>query len=244
MNNVQVFYHNMLLSFGEKPPFIMVGWGGGGITYYEYARDHPEMVHSLVFMDTYPVDIEFKAQFVLKNWTQTQLENEKRSEFARRKTLLDLINVIAVPFGLMPLFVPSSKLDYPQELRGEVGWYFLTDRTWIAQRHWIKFAENEDDVFNNYRIDQNIPINLLSTSLSDEQVRNITCIKNRKIDPDSDECLYEIKSNRYYTEEKKKLVNLTSAGGKIVRCMMDECDLGYWVDYPRYTVDRLLEIYT
>lgn len=40
------FYHNMITAFGEKGPFIFVGWGGGGEIVYAYALQHPEMVSS------------------------------------------------------------------------------------------------------------------------------------------------------------------------------------------------------
>lgn len=130
MNDLQVIYHNMITSFGEKPPFIAVGWGAGGETFYKYARDHPEMIHSIVFMDVYPIDIEFRTPYVLKNWTDQQYDDYKRKELASRNTLADLINVLAVPFGLMPIFLPRTEANPPNPVE-EIRWLFLSDRTWV-----------------------------------------------------------------------------------------------------------------
>lgn len=132
MNDIHVMYHNMILSFGERPPFIVVGWGSGGETFYKYAYDHPEMIHSIVLMDTYPIDIEFRTPYVLKNWTDHQREDHKRRVLASRRSLLDIIDVLAVPFGLMPIFVPRNPDRYPTDRADEMRWYFLTDRTWVC----------------------------------------------------------------------------------------------------------------
>ena len=107
----------------------------------------------------------------------------------------------------------------------------------------MKMIENAEDTFAKYQIDQRIPINLLSTALSDEQIIKLTCVERMKIDPESDECKYEVASNRYAISEKEKFASLTQAGGKIIRCTSDECDLGYWVDRPQFTVEKLLELY-
>lgn len=120
------------------------------------------------------------------------------------------------------------------------NYYYLLK---VAQRHWIKGIEKYDDTFAKYQIDQRIPINMLSTALSDEQVIKLTCIERLKIDPESDECKYEVNANRYMTSEKEKLSELTSAGGQVVRCTFDECSLAYWIDSPQYTIDKLLELY-
>lgn len=133
MSDFQVVYHNMIESFGERAPFVTVGWGAGGETFYKYARDHPDMVHSIVFMDTYPIDIEFRTPYVLKNWTERQRDDYKRAELASRRFLLDIIDVIAAPFGLMSIFVPPPIDRYPPDRQAEMRWFFLTDRTWVGR---------------------------------------------------------------------------------------------------------------
>ena len=62
----------------------------------------------------------------------------------------------------------------------------------------------------------------------------------------SSECLQEIKSNRLYTIEKEKLVNLSS-NGQVIRCDQDECGSQgrYLIDIgANFTVNKLLNLYS
>ena len=133
MVDFKLIYHNMITSFGEKGPFIMVGWGAGGETFYRYALDHPEMFDSIVFLDVYPIDIEFKTPYVLKNWTEAERDKYKYNTVSSRRNTLDLIDSLAVPFGFMQFFYPVPD-RYPPERRAEMRWFFLTDRTWVRKK--------------------------------------------------------------------------------------------------------------
>lgn len=46
------FYHGLMNGMKETPPFIFVGWGGGGATVWQYATLYPEMVSGIVFLGT------------------------------------------------------------------------------------------------------------------------------------------------------------------------------------------------
>ena len=78
MTDYWLIYHNLIKQLNENGPFVFVAWGGGGQIVYEYASQHPEMIRSLIFLDVYPNNIEFKVPFILKNWTQTQYEQYKQ----------------------------------------------------------------------------------------------------------------------------------------------------------------------
>jgi pimeloyl-ACP methyl ester carboxylesterase len=238
-------YHSMLSSFGEQKPFDLVGWGGGGSLIYHYAYQHPDMVKSLTFLDVAPNDIEFKIPALLKNWTQSQLDEYKRQELASRLSLVKVINGLGVPLGLMSLFYPPTK-TFVSELIDEATWYFLTEKTWITQEYFIKLMQRNEtttDYFETLKIDQSIPVNVLMTHKSDEQIVEEVC-ERKKYAPNSSECVYEINSNRISISERAKLVNLSTGGGKLVNCTMNECDLGFYVQLgANYTVYNLLNTF-
>ena len=123
----KLYYHNFLKSINEKPPFIFVGHGLGGQTVFNYALQHPEMVSSITFLDVSPKRVELIIQKILKNWTNTEYEEEEKSDLANRYGLLGIINGLGVPLGLMPFFFPKNKV-YPRETANEVDWYFLTGK--------------------------------------------------------------------------------------------------------------------
>ena len=76
---------------------------------------------------------------------------------------------------------------------------------------------------------------------SDQQIKDNVC-KNRKLDPDSPECKFEIDSNNLMNKMKSDLLNL-SKNGKLIECTEDVCNLGYFVGVgANYTVSKLLNI--
>jgi len=234
----QTFYHNLITSLGEQGPFEFVGWGGGGPFLYEYTSKHPEMVKSLTFLDVSPVNIEFKIKAELNNWTDSQTESYKQGEFAKRMSLFGLINGLGVPWGLMAIFTPPPK-TYFANLLDEIRWYFLTEKTWTTQEYFLPSVFSEVDVFNTTKIDTNIPINIIMTKKSDQQIIDQVCKKNG-FDKDSAQCRDEIESNRISIRERTKLKDLSNAG-KLVNCEYDDCDLGFYVaNGANYTVSNLL----
>jgi len=240
IKSFQPFYHNLITSLGEKGPFEFVGWGAGGSFLYEYASNHPEMFKSLTFLDVSPVNIEFKIKGELNNWTDSQTESYKKSELAGRMSLFGIINGLGVPWGLMSIFAPTPK-TYFANLLGEIHWYFLTEKTWTTQEYFLPLLLAEADVFSTIKIDANIPINVIMTKKSDQQIIDQIC-KKRGFSQDSAQCRDEIESNRISVRERTKLKDLSKLG-KLVNCEYDDCELGYFVaNGANYTVNILLSI--
>lgn len=238
MKNYSLIYSNLIKSLNENPPYVFVGWGGGGQLIYEYASEHPEMVSSIVFLDVYPNGVEFKVEAALNNWTQSQLNDYKNKEFAQRESLLNLINSLGVPFGLMNMFVQLPKVKY-SDFVYEIHWNFLTEKTWTTQAFLLPELKKQENVFESLKINENIPINLVASFKSDEQVINTTCV-TKNYPSDSKECLREINSNRLYILEKENLVNLTR-NGKIKRCTFNECNQAFLVgEGANFTVQAIL----
>lgn len=233
-------YHNMIMSMQEKPPYIFVGWGGGAEAAYDYAAKHPENVHSMVFLDGYPTSYEFSALKALNNWTQEQYVSNFEQAMAARLAFTKVINIIGVPFGLMPLFLGAPK-TLPAQFRNEQSWYFMTDKTWISQQLLLSgMKANYFDTYNQ-TVDSNIKIHTLLSIRSDQQVIDMVC-RPRGMDPNSSGCLFELASNRYAIEQRLKLGEKNR--GEIVPCTDSACNLGYFVyDGTQWTVDALSRIY-
>ncbi|KAL9652485.1 hypothetical protein ABK040_000057 [Willaertia magna] len=229
------FYHNFITSIGETGPFIFVGWGGGGQIIYKYALLHPEMVYSLTFLDVYPDNIEFISERDLKNLTQPEYENFYNREMAGRQALLRIINGLGVPWGLMPIFVPSGN-SWPESLREEKNWFFLTEKTWITQKYMLDtFTINPKNYYATPLPNSNITVHLIATKHNDNYVK-----KNRCNNVSSEKCDYFIRSNNYYIEAQKNMLSFNS----VTYCSDDACNLGYYIyDNPRYSAKILNELY-
>ncbi len=249
-------YHNLITSLNEKGPFVFVAfvvkhflcvvskhcirWGGGAEIVYPYAKEHPEMVKSLVLLDAYPINIEFRAQQVLKNWTIEQYESSVAEAREQRLQIVNIINRVGVPFGLMGVLLPPSGAQ-PAQFQNEQRWYFLTEKTWISQTKYIdQMQPYPFDPFNS-TISDTIPVHMVLTTKSDKQVKEQICIP-RGLEPDSADCQYEIKSNEYYIQAAQKMV--PANGGKLIPCNLDACSQSYLIyEGPQFTVDALVQLY-
>lgn len=231
----QSYYHQLLTSIGEQGPFIFVAWGGGGSIVYSYALLHPEMVHSLVFLDVGPMNGEWYTPYVLKNWTRSEYEQKKNGDIEHRINLLTGISSLLVPTGLIGLVLPLQH-GVPADLSGERRWYFLTDKTWITQRYYL---HNYNKYLNAYKKVANATIHIVTTAWNETIVKEKTCIPQRL---DETLCNYEIAANAFWI--KQKLTFVHQNGGTVTMCSEPVCDLGYYVfTDPQYTINTLARIY-
>jgi len=138
----------------------------------------------------------------------------------------------------MNMFVQLPKVKY-SDFVYEIHWNFLSEKTWTTQAFLLPELKKQDNVFESLKINENIPINLVASFKSDEQVINTTCV-TKNYPSDSKECLREINSNRLYILEKENLVNLTR-NGKIKRCTFNECNQAFLVgEGANFTVQAIL----
>lgn len=236
MKDYSTMYTNLINSIGETGPFAFVGWGAGGSILYEYANKNPSVFKSLTFLDASPTGIEFTIPATLKGWTDAQLKENKNKEYTSRKIWFNSVNGIGVPFGLIKSFFTSSPFS-----SNEVNWNFQTEKTWITQEYFLPNIKDSKNVFETVKINDSIPINVIMTVKTDDQIKNQVCKKN-DFAFDSAECKYEIDSNNLSIKLRANLFSLGKAG-TIFNCTSDECDLGYYVGKgAEYTVDKLLKI--
>ena len=234
-----LYYNNLFKSFNETTPFIFVASGGGGRPVYQYALEHPEMISSITFLDVFPENVEWLTPKVLKNWTDDEYNAYKKLDLEGRYSLFRLINGLGVPWGLMPLFVPTESV-YPENTKNEVRWYFLADKTWTTQEYILRWeSDNNFTSPYNYALNSSITVNNIMSVKSDQQVISQTC-GPMKYPVNSSECDYEIKSNKLSIEWRLNLTRFNN----IINCTMNECNQGYFfIEGSNYTVQNLLKLY-
>ena len=128
-SEISLYYHNFFLATGEKAPYILIGWGGGGNNIYEYALKYPQRTYSLVYLDTYRWGIEWKNKQQLESLTDAEIADYKKIDLVGRLKLLEIIRAIACPWGLMSIFFPYQIEKYvPADRYDENRFNYLIDK--------------------------------------------------------------------------------------------------------------------
>ena len=196
------------------------------------------MVKSLTFIDVTPNGIEFQISKTLNKWTQSQLDDYKKTTFSARRDRLRFINGLRVPWGLMSLVQPAGNTFFP-ELNDEVRSYYLEDKTWATQSYFLDFLPNKQNIFATTSVNQSISINLIMSYKSSQQIINQTCLK-KNYAPDSANCLYEIEYNNLTISAKENLIQ----NGQEIKCQLDACDTDYFMNQGTlFTVQSLFKLY-
>ncbi|DBA04359.1 TPA: hypothetical protein N0F65_002121 [Lagenidium giganteum] len=214
-DDAEQFLPPLIDALGEQPPYIFLGRGGGGLFVYRYATMAPEKIHSLVFLEVYPEDVEFFVEQRVNNWTDKETISYRDIDLAGRQSLLGIINFVGVPLGLMKIFILQANTT-PPSLAPEMQWYMLTDKTWTNQQFYLADIQTvsmyEPSVFEKY--------------------------------PDSAaECDKRVRRNAVFNEYKLGLLKYSGnrSASVMVNCTMDKCDMD-WAN-PRFTTDAIEHIY-
>jgi len=240
-------YHNMINAMLaneemlnlEKLSFVATGSFGGDLI-YQYALDHPERVKSLTFLDVVPNNVEFSIKNKLSNFTEKEAEDYKNKEYSYRQTYSKLKNAFGVPWGIISFYVEPYK-PFFSDLNDEIDWFSHTEKKSITENYFINIVKDRVSSFSsNVVINHTIPLNLIISKKSDEQIIQYKCTP-RKIDRNSEECKYEINSNRMLIQEKEKLSSLVPKS-KLIECKLDECSVDYFLGAgANYTISILLD---
>jgi pimeloyl-ACP methyl ester carboxylesterase len=239
-------YHNMINAMLaneemlnlEKLSFVATGSFGGDLI-YQYALDHPERVKSLTFLDVVPNNVEFSIKNKLSNFTEKEAEAYKNKEYSHRQTYSKLKNAFGVPWGIISFYIEPYKAFFSY-LNDDIDWFSHTEKKSITENYFINIIKDKVSSFSsNVVINDTIPLYLIISKKSDEQIIQNKCT-SRKIDRNSNECKFEINSNRMLIQEKEKLSSLVPKS-KLIECNLDECSLDYFLGAgANYTVSILL----
>ncbi len=120
--------------------------GGGGEQTAWVLKNYPSTVKQSVFLEVYPSGQEFIKIGREKNFTAKQLEDYKQLDLKGRSILSGIILGLAIPWGLMPIFVPAGRdpTYYPPEKWGEFRAQLWTSKAWITQYYGIISQSKSD----------------------------------------------------------------------------------------------------
>ena len=237
---IDSYYHNFITAMNETGPFIFVPWGGGASIVYNYAIAHPEMVNALVFLDVYPENVEFLVPKIFYGWNETYYQEYMKNDINGRWGTFSLINGLGLPWGLVTFFLGgnSPNKSFPEEYLAEKKWYFEQDKTWTTQKMFL-YNYTKITGYLNQTLTQSIPLHHIYTNYTEAKL-NADCVKQNLSQIKCDEKLF---FNKWTSEAKFNMTKL-SLGGKAIECTADDCSLGYYVnDDPKYTIEKLIELF-
>ena len=146
-------------------PWHIVGWGGGGPAIMYLANNHTSSIKSVTFVETYPPGIEFSYYGYQNGLSQQAVSEYRSAQISSRIGLVQLILSMAIPWGLMGLFIPISPRhegNYPPERWSEFRVQMWKSKVWISQyqglRHLQMNSDSQDPLISFAPISSQIPV--------------------------------------------------------------------------------------
>ncbi|KAG9514308.1 hypothetical protein KCV07_g8180, partial [Aureobasidium melanogenum] len=107
------YFTPLLRALGQQDePKILVGWGDGAHNALMHALENVYVTRQLVLMDSSPDGIEWFDAQRANNWTEKQMLEYRQTDLQGRISLVQLILGVAIPWGLLPIFIPANSTGY------------------------------------------------------------------------------------------------------------------------------------
>ena len=242
--NTFAYMNSTIAASGERLPLILVGSGGGASPVVEYASTYPQNVAGVVFMTAFSPGIEFDDYARVHGLTDDQKNSYRDNELSGRIQSTGLITGVAIPCGLMPVFVSLASVPkdyYPVERRMEFRAQLWTSRMWLNQvfgLQYIRSHPDNQDPLVTMPLASNIPLVHVTCNLNATQV----CLpKYQGQVISADKCAEMVASNDFFFG---KQVNMTLALKPTARFLFnteDDCTLGFIVDKPQASANFILD---
>lgn len=240
--NSSTFYHQFLTSIGERAPFVLAGWGGGGEIVWEYANQHPEMVSAIIFMDVYSSGIEWREIQYSRNLTDDQMRSRRSLDIMGRSNLFYIIKGLGSVWGLNTIFVPYNPTGFePAERYDEYRWFYLTDKTWSTQFPFLlqqgktPLSKDSRGVFDYVNPTLRVPIHHIMTNLN-----NTVICGNAKFAAGTPECEQAIRSNAFMKEDQYFVANRTGRAS-FSFCDAPDCSQSFPLNKAKWASDEILK---
>ena len=211
------YLYRLMISSGEPQPWHIVGWGGGGSALMYLANNHTSSIKSVL--------------------GQEEISNYRTKELSSRGGLVQLILSIAIPWGLIGIFIPISPREegyYPPEKWSEFRVQMWKSKVWISQYQGIQNLQTTP-----YSQD---PLSGFAPLPSNIRVFGVYC--NVTLDCNSQDCSETLKQNIYYNTKKFALIKKISENATIALNVDDDCDLGLPVLKPKFTAESIIKLYS
>ena len=86
-------------------------WGGGDGQTYEFALKNPTKTAAFIALDTAIEGVEFRLHQQIEGLDDAETEEYFNQQIAGRLSFTNMINGLAVPWGLMPLFITRTLVN-------------------------------------------------------------------------------------------------------------------------------------
>jgi pimeloyl-ACP methyl ester carboxylesterase len=234
----------------EDPPYILMGWGGGGDNFWRYANAYPNKTAALVFLDVYAPFVEWRTQQFLHNYSAAETVKYRGQQLWQRFGLFRLIRGIAAPLGLMGLIVSPDKTSYAWPERwDEYRWFFATQKTWTSQLFGLRdsFESGYDADFSSDDVNSIGMYSHVAPALRGKPLLQVMSVK---ISPEKQlcvdakppltgkDCQTAVRANAFM---ERGLVRLSEAtgNGMLWNCTDPKCDLGFPLRFPQVAVEAI-----
>jgi pimeloyl-ACP methyl ester carboxylesterase len=238
---------------GEKPPYMLIGWGGGSDNVVTYMSLYPEKVTGVVVLDMYADGVEWRQEMKKKNLTPAQIEAYRREQLDGRFGLFALIRALAVEWGIMSFFLnPDTKGYAWAERFQEYRWFYLVGKTWLTQYLTLRdidAMETSDPYqsptdrkkYNPEKIPKSIIGKPLLSITSDNHTDVQVCTPQPGRGPMSaSDCADKIYERDFLLADVLYMYNITG-NGKLAYCSDTLCDLGFALRFPEVVADEVVK---
>ena len=227
-----------MLSSNESMPWHIVGWGGGGSAIMYLANNHTSSIKSVTFVETYPPGIEFSYYGYQNGLSQQAISEYRSAQISSRIGLVQLILSMAIPWGLMGLFIPISPQHegyYPPERWSEFRVQMWKSKVWISQyqglRHLQMTSDSQDPLISCAPLSSQIP------------VFGVYCNTTVACEAKSQEG-QDCTQLSYYNTKKFSMIRGINANARIAVNSDVDCNLNLPVQKPLFTASSILKLYS
>ena len=202
------------------------------------ANYHTSKIKSVTFVETYPPGIEFSYYGNQTGLSQQDILEYRSAQLSSRIGLVKLILSLAIPWGLMGIFVPISPQDqryYPPERWSEFRVQMWKSKVWISQyqglQHLQMTSDSEDPLVSFAPLSSQIPVFGVycnATEACDAQNQN------------GQDCT----QLSYYNTKKFSMIQEINANAIIALIPDVDCNLYLPVEMPLVTASSILKLYS
>ncbi|KAJ3357072.1 hypothetical protein GGF32_001194 [Allomyces javanicus] len=237
------WYPQLVDATGEKTPMIMVGWGGGGYDVVKFQQQNPSKVAGVTFLEVSADDIEFRTSQNVNGWDDATAAAKRELDLAGRVTLSRIILGLAIPWGLIPIFIGGDYSKYvPQDKAGQFRAQSFSDKMWTRQLVVIQAMQSRpvlqvrDDLLRSTTLPAALPFLHVLANRTDAQQ---CAASNQALG--SAACTNTIRSAQFQFQERLAMTRALSANALYRWCTDADCALDFPTKKARYVADTLVE---
>ena len=202
------------------------------------ANNHTSSIKSVTFVETYPPGIEFSYYGYQNGLSQQAISEYRSAQISSRIGLVQLILSMAIPWGLMGLFIPISPQNegyYPPERWSEFRVQMWKSKVWISQyqglRHLQMTSDSQDPLISFAPLSSQIPVFGVYCNTT------VACEAKSQNGQDCTQL-------SYYNTKKFSMIREINPNATIAVNSDVDCNLNLPVQEPLFTASSILKLYS